>query len=399
MSRRQIHIDAAKLLASHLIVLHHFTAYGPLADALESALPAITEWFFAYARMAVQVFLVLGGYLAAASLAPQGLARFDSASQQITRRFVRLVVPYSVALLLAVAAEGLSFFLPQDLLLGRYAGMALAAAAIGLAGLGTYKKGLAALRVARLNINALMSVAVTGAFAIGQWPEAAMVMALYAIAELIEASVADDLVRGVIATDGLIGTYASMNDASLEQNRCFLYHVIGGGTGDWDVPVGGMGAVTGELARAARIAGAELVTGAEVTSITPDGVVTYRHRDEELQLAGSWVLANVAPSVLESLVSIRPRAANSARDGVEGAQVKVNLLLSRLPRLKDTAVDPAAGTVTIDHGPIPGVNWPAMTMAFTATPTVLQKAKVGDQVQFDVTVKGPAAQVTDIRPQ
>ncbi len=63
-----------------------------------------------------------------------------------------------------------------------------------------------------------------------------------------------------------------------------------------------------------------------------------------------------------------------------------------------TAVDPAAGTVTIDHGPIPGVNWPAMTMAFTATPTVLQKAKVGEQVEFDVTVKGPAAQVTDIRP-
>jgi len=102
-------------------------------------------------------------------------------------RLVRLVL----ALLLAVAAEGLSFFLPQDLLLGRYAGMALAAAAIGLAGLGTYKKGLAALRVARLNINALMTVAVTGAFLIGQWPEAAMVMALYAIAELIEARAVD----------------------------------------------------------------------------------------------------------------------------------------------------------------------------------------------------------------
>jgi len=64
-----------------------------------------------------------------------------------------------------------------------------------------------------------------------------------------------------------------------------------------------------------------------------------------------------------------------------------------------TAVDPAAGTVTIDHGPIPGVNWPAMTMAFTASPTILQKAKVGDQVQFDVTVKGPAAEVTAIRPK
>ena len=52
-------------------------------------------------------------------------------------------------------------------------------------------KGLAALRHGRLNINALMSVAVTGAFLIGQWPEAAMVMALYAIAELIEARAVD----------------------------------------------------------------------------------------------------------------------------------------------------------------------------------------------------------------
>ena len=65
--------------------------------------------------------------------------------------------------------------------------------------------------------------------------------------------------RGVVATDGLIGTFTDLDDPALDANRCFLYHVIGGGTGDWDVPVGGMGAVTGELARAAREAGAELV--------------------------------------------------------------------------------------------------------------------------------------------
>lgn len=64
-----------------------------------------------------------------------------------------------------------------------------------------------------------------------------------------------------------------------------------------------------------------------------------------------------------------------------------------------TAVDLADGTVTIDHGPIPGVNWPAMTMAFTASPAILQKAKVGARVQFDVTVKGPAAEVTALRPE
>ncbi|HPU02444.1 MAG TPA: FAD-dependent oxidoreductase, partial [Rhodoglobus sp.] len=90
-----------------------------------------------------------------------------------------------------------------------------------------------------------------------------------------------DLVRGVVLTDALIGTFAPNIDDSLAANRCFLYHVIGGGTGDWDVPVGGMGAVTGELARAARLAGAELLTGAEVTAITPDGEVSYRSGDTE----------------------------------------------------------------------------------------------------------------------
>lgn len=73
----------------------------------------------------------------------------------------------------------------------KVAGMAIAALAIWLAGIDTYKKGLAALLRGKLNINALMSVAVTGAFLIGQWPEAAMVMALYAIAELIEAKAVD----------------------------------------------------------------------------------------------------------------------------------------------------------------------------------------------------------------
>lgn len=97
---------------------------------------------------------------------------------------------YALALALAVGAEAISFFAPNTILFSGL-GMALAAAAIGLAGFSTYVKGLAALRNLRLNINALMTVAVTGAFLIGQWPEAAMVMALYAIAELIEARSVD----------------------------------------------------------------------------------------------------------------------------------------------------------------------------------------------------------------
>ncbi|MDP9991849.1 Cd2+/Zn2+-exporting ATPase [Variovorax boronicumulans] len=94
------------------------------------------------------------------------------------------------ALVLAIAAESISF-LALDGKGFMVAEMALALAAIGLAGLDTYKKGFGALVRGRLNINALMAVAVTGAFVIGQWPEAAMVMALYAIAELIEARAVD----------------------------------------------------------------------------------------------------------------------------------------------------------------------------------------------------------------
>jgi Cd2+/Zn2+-exporting ATPase len=66
-------------------------------------------------------------------------------------------------------------------------GALLALLAIALSGIDTYRKGWVALRHRTLNINALMSIAVTGAVLIGQWPEAAMVMVLFAIAEHIEA--------------------------------------------------------------------------------------------------------------------------------------------------------------------------------------------------------------------
>ena len=95
-----------------------------------------------------------------------------------------------LALLLAIGAEALDYFAPNTMLFHGL-GMAMSAAAISLSGFSTYSKGLAALRRGQLNMNALMGVAVTGAFLIGQWPEAAMVMALYALAELIEARSVD----------------------------------------------------------------------------------------------------------------------------------------------------------------------------------------------------------------
>ena len=106
-----------------------------------------------------------------------------------------------IGLALATGAELLSLLAPETLPI-KVLGLAVAGAAIGFAGFDVFKKGLTALSHGRLNITALMTVAVAGAFVIGQWPEAAMVMALYAIAELIEARAVDrarNAITGLLA--------------------------------------------------------------------------------------------------------------------------------------------------------------------------------------------------------
>jgi phytoene dehydrogenase-like protein len=166
------------------------------------------------------------------------------------------------------------------------------------------------------------------------------------IGQTVERRFADDLVRGVVLTDALIGTFAPAIDTTLAANRCFLYHVIGGGTGHWDVPVGGMGAVSGALVRAARDAGAELITDAEVASVTPDGEVVYRHGNGEHRIAGGTLLSGVAPYELARLLG-------EPAERPEGAQIKVNLLLKRLPRLRDASADLTAafaGTFHVHEG-------------------------------------------------
>ena len=64
-----------------------------------------------------------------------------------------------------------------------------------------------------------------------------------------------------------------------------------------------------------------------------------------------------------------------------------------------TAVDASAGTVTIDHGAIPGVGWPAMALTFTAPAAGLADARVGDRVAFDVSVHDGVNEVTALRAQ
>ena len=171
----------------------------------------------------------------------------------------------------------------------------------------------------------------------------------------------DDLVRGVVGTDGLIGTFASLQDTSLAQNRCFLYHLVGNGTGEWRVPVGGMGAVTGELERVAREAGVRIMTGCTVTSLeqvdaeeadgyggpaSPAGVRLVGEDDEgPVVVEAPHALSGVAPRALAAILFDEPPPRPS------GSQLKINLLVSRLPRLR-SGDDPAvafAGTFHVDE--------------------------------------------------
>ncbi len=179
------------------------------------------------------------------------------------------------------------------------------------------------------------------------------------IGGVIERNHESDLVRGVLLTDALIGTFAGAYDEDLEQNRCFLYHLIGQGDGRWDVPVGGMGAVSGELALAARREGATIRTDAEVIAVTPDGRVRFLdgEQGDERFVTGRWVLSGVSTPTLDGLLDASgfertTRGATPGNHPREGSQVKVNLMLTRLPKLKDRTVPPEdafAGTFHINE--------------------------------------------------
>jgi phytoene dehydrogenase-like protein len=169
------------------------------------------------------------------------------------------------------------------------------------------------------------------------------------LADVIADHLSDDVVRGVALTDGLIGTFADVHAADGLAGRCFLYHLVGNGTGRWRVPAGGMGAVTGAMATAARRGGAELVTHATVTGLeTRSDGVTVHWTDEDGAPAAAdagHVVWAAAPQVLDELTGVR------TADRPSGSQLKVNMVLARLPRLRSGA-DPAtalSGTFHVDE--------------------------------------------------
>jgi phytoene dehydrogenase-like protein len=161
---------------------------------------------------------------------------------------------------------------------------------------------------------------------------------------LLESRLASDVARGVALTDALIGTFAAADDPGLRQNRCFLYHVVGG---PWDVPVGGMGRLTEQLRDRALAAGAEIRTRTPVEGLRTDGSVAEVETGDGECVEAGHVLANVAPQVLARLLGAPP-----TEPAPEGAQLKINMLLRRLPRLRDRSVsvlDAFAGTFHVNE--------------------------------------------------
>jgi phytoene dehydrogenase-like protein len=141
----------------------------------------------------------------------------------------------------------------------------------------------------------------------------------------------NDVVRGVVLTDALIGTFSSAFD--IQANTCFLYHLIGNGTGEWKVPKGGMGALVKELVRVATESGVEISLNSKVNSLTTfsSGVTVQLENGEAV--ASEYLLSNAAPAVLAKL------RGKPAPKSLDGSQMKINILLKRLPKLK-SGIDP-----------------------------------------------------------
>ena len=172
------------------------------------------------------------------------------------------------------------------------------------------------------------------------------------LGEVIEHFIDDDLIRGLVMTDGKIGVFTYPHDPSLIQNRCFLYHVIGRGTGEWQVPIGGMGGLVKGLCEAAIKRGVTMLTGAKVSHVAVGSeahVVMIEQNDVRLEIDATRVLFNASPK--RAAAALGKPWQPIATD--EGSVVKVNMLLQRLPKLQAASVcaeDAFTGSLHINEG-------------------------------------------------
>ena len=171
------------------------------------------------------------------------------------------------------------------------------------------------------------------------------------LSELIEESLLDDTVRGVVFTDAKIGVSTFPEDPSLLQNRTFIYHVIGQGSGEWSVPVGGMGRLVSGLTQKAQSLGVVIHTSAEVLRVeygASGSTVYFVKNEKEVSVTARFVLFNCAANIANRCL---PGAL--AEDLVEGSVFKINMVLKKLPAMKDPWVSPAeafSGTFHLYEG-------------------------------------------------
>ena len=151
------------------------------------------------------------------------------------------------------------------------------------------------------------------------------------IGEVIKERFKDDIVRGVILTDALVGTFASAFE--MQANICFLYHLIGNGSGEWKVPRGGMGALVKELERVATAAGVTIKVNSRVSAVTTSSTNATVTLEDGSEITSAYILSNAAPQTLAKLRGTPPP------QSLDGAQMKINILLKALPKLK-SGIDP-----------------------------------------------------------
>jgi phytoene dehydrogenase-like protein len=172
------------------------------------------------------------------------------------------------------------------------------------------------------------------------------------LGQVIERYAENDALRGLLMTDGKIGVHTHPHDPSLIQNRCFLYHVIGNGDGEWRVPVGGMRSLVDSLLESCRSAGVETQTASEVTHVELGArrhEVTFQHQGQEGVVEAEHVLVNAGARTFAKLFGKewKPEATD------EGSVIKINMLLKRLPEVKAAGVNSEeafAGSFHIDEG-------------------------------------------------